>query len=113
MFPDLFFVYTKDSTIIGYIVASIHQDKKHHRLGHVDSIAVLPLFRRQGIGRQLMNRLFKALKEKGCQEALLLVRVSNNIAQQFYRSFGFQVKSQLKGYYDGEDGLVMATELEE
>jgi ribosomal-protein-alanine N-acetyltransferase len=111
-FPHAFFVCEKEDSLIGYVVASIHQENSRYPVGRIDSIAVTQEARRQGIGTQLMRRLFKALKNKGCREVLLLVRVSNNTAQQFYRSFGFQQKSQLKGYYDGEDGLVMATELE-
>jgi ribosomal-protein-alanine N-acetyltransferase len=111
-FPDSFFVYTKDTTLIGYIVASIHQETSPYPIGRVDSIAVAPPFRRQGVGRQLMKRLLSALREKGCREVLLVVRISNHVAREFYRSFYFQVKSQLSGYYDGEDGVVMALELE-
>ena len=111
-FPDLFFVYTKETVLLGYIVASIHQENSQHPVGRIDSIAVTPEQRRQGIGHQLMTRLFEALEAKGCREVLLVVRVSNHIAQEFYQSFGFRVKSQLVGYYDGEDGLVMAIELE-
>jgi len=111
-FPDSFFVYTKDTTLIGYIVASIHQERSQYPVGRIDSIAVTPELRRQGIGQQLMSQLLETLEEKGCREVLLVVRVSNHVAQEFYRSFGFQVKSQLTGYYNGEDGLVMAMELE-
>jgi len=111
-FPDSFFVYIRETTLIGYIVASIHQEDSQYPLGRIDSIAVAPVFRRQGVGRQLMTRLLSALRDKACLEALLVVRVSNHIAQEFYRSFGFQAKSQLSGYYNGEDGLVMAMQLE-
>ncbi|MFX0169170.1 MAG: ribosomal protein S18-alanine N-acetyltransferase [Candidatus Hodarchaeota archaeon] len=111
-FPDLFFIASKDGTTVGYIIASIHQEANNRRIGHLDSIAVAQPYRRQSIGRQLMMRIFRAFEEKGCQEALLVVRVSNQAAQQLYRSFGFQVKSRLNRFYEGEDGFVMVKNLE-
>lgn len=79
----------------------------------IHNIAVHPDFRRQGIGRLLLEQVVAAAR---CQDRLrvtLDVRFSNAPAQNLYRSFGFITQGVRKGYYsdNGEDALVMALEL--
>ncbi len=115
-YPESFLVAESDGKIIGYIMCRVEYGKlksckiEHGRRGHIISIAVVPEKRRQGIGRALMEKAMKALKEKyRVSEYYLEVRVSNTPAIQLYRKLGFSIVERIRGYYlDGEDAFLMA-----
>jgi len=79
----------------------------------IHNIAVHPDFRRQGIGRLLLEQVVDAARRQERVRVTLDVRFSNAPAQNLYRSFGFVIRGLRKGYYsdNGEDALVMALEL--
>lgn len=79
----------------------------------IHNIAVHPDFRRQGIGRLLLEQVIDAARRQERLRVTLDVRCSNAPAQNLYRSFGFVIRGLRKGYYsdNGEDALVMALEL--
>jgi ribosomal-protein-alanine N-acetyltransferase len=79
----------------------------------IHNIAVHPDFRRQGIGRLLLEQAVDAARRQERLRVTLDVRFSNAPAQNLYRSFGFVIRGLRKGYYsdNGEDALVMALEL--
>ena len=79
----------------------------------IHNIAVHPDFRRQGIGRLLLEQVVDAARRQERLRVTLDVRFSNAPAQNLYRSFGFVIRGLRKGYYsdNGEDALVMALEL--
>lgn len=56
---------------------------------YIDSLAVLPEYRRQGIGRQLMQAQIRRGLSMGLQHQTLLVDPGNPSAQQLYASLGF------------------------
>ncbi|NOY22277.1 MAG: ribosomal protein S18-alanine N-acetyltransferase [Acidobacteria bacterium] len=73
---------------------------------HILNVAVLPAFRKQGIGRQLVEWLFTRLTE--AKDFFLEVRESNRTAISLYESMGFQIIGERKEYYrDKENALVM------
>ncbi len=76
-------------------------------------LAVLPAFRRRGIGRALLCRLIEQLHQQGVQTLLLDVRQSNTAAQALYRQLGFEAVGQRPSYYpdNGEAALLMRLKL--
>ena len=117
--PETFLV-TEDEggSIIGYIMCRIEYGFSHlkkyglARKGHVVSVAVLESHRGQGIGKALMEEALKGMKERGCSETYLEVRVSNDSAITMYRILGFQTVTTHHGYYrDGEDAYLMSKAL--
>lgn len=56
---------------------------------YVDSLAVLPEYRGQGIGRQLLQQAIACGKDKGLK-VTLAVEYDNDRAQRLYRSLGFE-----------------------
>jgi len=114
-----FLVAEVDRKIVGYIMTRVDRGlgyvywKPFKKLGHVVSIAVLPEFRRRGIGRKLMLEAMRRLKEiYGASEVYLEVRVSNKAAISLYEKLGFRKVKHLRKYYlDGEDAWLMAREL--
>ena len=116
--PKAFIVAEVDGRIAGYIMCRIeHGFSDLRRLsftkkGHVVSVAVLPEYRRMGIGRALMQDAFKAMVEYGASEAFLEVRVGNTEAVSLYTSMGLKITRTVEYYYrDGESANVMTLAL--
>ena len=76
---------------------------------HITNIAVLPGYRGKKIGEQLMYHMMRVMMAMGAKRATLEVRVSNIVAQNLYRKFGFMNGGIRKAYYtdNNEDALVM------
>ena len=76
------------------------------------NLAVLPEFRRRGVGSQLLAGLAEIAESLGSLRMNLYVKESNTGAAKLYRLFGFSVLGRHTGYYaDGEDALVMEASL--
>ena len=79
---------------------------------HLSLLAVHPVYRRQYIARNLLNRLEASAHESGFSEIRLEVRTGNHAARRFYRQLGYRELTCLPGYYGGrESALRMAREL--
>jgi [ribosomal protein S18]-alanine N-acetyltransferase len=76
---------------------------------HVNNIAVRPGWRRRGIGRDLVQRLFAEGRARRCHAATLEVRRSNAGALRLYKSVGFVERGVRRGYYrdPDDDALVL------
>lgn len=85
-------------------------------LGETDilTVAVDPAARRQGIGRLLLETLFRALSGKS-NAIYLEVRESNAPARALYASLGFVEVGRRRGYYKRptEDAVLYKKELKE
>jgi [ribosomal protein S18]-alanine N-acetyltransferase len=79
---------------------------------HVTTFAVLPDWRRRGVGGYLLSALMELATELGARVATLEVRVSNRPARALYARFGFRPVGVRPRYYsdNGEDALIMTTE---
>ena len=117
-YPEAFLVAEVDEALAGYVMSRVEWGLGHVlrgilKRGHIVSIAVLPEYRRRGIGSDLLRGAMDALKNVyGCKEVYLEVRVSNTPAISLYNKFGFQKVKIIRGYYlDGEDAYLMARPL--
>ncbi len=81
--------------------------------GSVSDIAVLPAFRRQGLGRALTEALIEECRRLSLSCLLLEVRVSNAPAIALYRSLGFVDVGRRPRFYEDprEDALLMRADL--
>jgi [ribosomal protein S18]-alanine N-acetyltransferase len=79
---------------------------------HVTTFAVLPAYRRRGIGGLLLSELVELAAALGATVATLEVRLGNMAARQLYQRFGFRPVGVRPRYYsdNGEDALIMTTE---
>lgn len=79
---------------------------------HVTTFAVLPAWRRMGIGGLLMVELMRVAHDVGASVATLEVRLSNEAARALYARFGFRPVGLRPRYYsdNGEDALIMTTD---
>ncbi len=76
---------------------------------HINNLAVLPPYRRAGVGTALLAKVLGDAARLGAQRATLEVRQSNTPAQQLYERFGFAIAGVRRGYYSHpvEDALVL------
>ena len=73
---------------------------------HILNVAVLPEYRKQGIGRQLMGWMLNHLEDT--RDFYLEVREGNTAAISLYIAMGFQTIGKRKEYYrDKENALIM------
>ena len=79
---------------------------------HVTTFAVLPAWRRQGVGARLMLALLDLAVGLGAAVVTLEVAISNLDARRLYERFGFRPVGVRPRYYshNGEDALIMTTE---
>lgn len=90
--------------IVGFILNLLIVDELH-----VLNIAVIPAYRRSGIGNSLMETSIKTAEQLGVNTFFLEVRRSNISALTLYIKHGFSVIGVRRGYYSDnrEDALVM------
>lgn len=76
---------------------------------HINNLAVLPDYRRQGIASKILDRVFVEGRRAGATRATLEMRRSNDVARRLYERFGFTVAGVRRGYYrqPDEDALVL------
>lgn len=76
---------------------------------HINTVAVHPEVRRQGVGRALLAEVLAVGQRVGAPKTFLEVRSSNGAAVALYREAGFQVAQVRRAYYSNpvEDALVL------
>jgi ribosomal-protein-alanine N-acetyltransferase len=79
---------------------------------HITTFAVLPEWRRRGVGGRLMLDLMSVARQLGARVMTLEVRLSNKPARELYHRFGFKPVGVRPRYYsdNGEDALIMTTD---
>lgn len=117
-YPKTFFVAEADGKVVGYIMCRVEHGFSDFRSifptkkGHIVSVAVLPEYRRRGIGQSLVIDAMRALTEYGATECFLEVRVGNDTAITLYKNLGFKTVRTIEAYYqDGEHAHVMSHRL--
>lgn len=116
-YPKAFIVAEVDGKIVGYVMTRIEKGFsafgfKWVTKAHIISLAVLPQYRKQGIGSALMRKALEGAKEYGATESYLEVRVTNVEAINLYKRLSYEVKGVNADYYsDGEDAYVMAARI--
>ena len=94
--------YIIDNKTIGYLEYSLIYDRIE-----IDNIKVEEEYRNQGIGTKLMAYLVGMAIDLRVINITLEVRVSNEIARNLYKKFGFREVALRKYYYGDEDGILM------
>lgn len=95
-----------DGTFAGYITACSVLDELN-----IDSVAILPEFRRMGLARRLIN---ETVSRKKPSSVFLEVRQSNLGAIALYESLGFEKVGLRKNYYQQpvENAILMTLSIE-
>jgi ribosomal-protein-alanine N-acetyltransferase len=113
-YPETFIVAEENGEVMGYIMCRLEMGLSSFgfggltRKGHVVSVAVLPAYRRKGVGRALITEALEGMKRHNAKQCFLEVRVTNTQAVSLYKKLEFQITRTIHGYYaDGEDAYVM------
>lgn len=101
---ELLVMEHREAGIIGYAVLWCILDQ-----GELANMAVIPGFRRRGLGGFLLSRVLEIARERGVETIYLEVRASNKSAMRLYTRFGFSEVGVRRSYYEHpkEDALVM------
>ena len=101
---SIFLMAFEGENPIGYVGLSVVFDE-----GYMGNLAVIEAYRRNGVGRALMNELLASCKSLDLAFATLEVRASNTPAVSLYKSLGFEEVGRRKNYYKepSEDALLL------
>ncbi len=97
-----------DPRAYGFLVAQIGFAPKCPEW-ELENIAVLPEFRRHGLGHQLLSALLEHARLQEAERIFLEVRESNLAAVRLYEAAGFEQLGRRRGYYlnPTEDALTL------
>lgn len=105
-----FLVAERLDEMLGYIGISCILDE-----GYVTNVAVFPEFRKQGVGKALLEATFSLAQESGLSFVSLEVRQSNKNAISLYERLGFKLEGKRKNFYENprEDALILTKRFED
>lgn len=101
---DTYWVAEEEEDVIGYAALRILAGE-----GEIQRIAVHPSYRRQGVGKKLMEEMTSFATNQGVGDITLEVRAGNQAALSLYKSYGFSEEGIRKRYYRNpeEDAVIM------
>ena len=104
----IFLVAVYEKEVLGYILGKVSIESVD-----VLKIAVKLQFRRFGVSKLLLKAFIDSAIKFGIKELFLEVRVSNNVAINLYKLFGFKVVGIRKNFYADpkEDALLMKKDI--
>lgn len=104
----VYFVAEENSEVVGY--CGYWQVAGE---GDITNIAVLPKYRRKGIGGRLIERLIESACELELDCLTLEVRKSNDAAKNLYKKYGFEMIGERIRYYsdNNENAMIMMKRL--
>lgn len=99
-----------DHRVVGFMIYELHKS-----MLRILNFAVCPDLRRNGIGRQMVQRLVDKLSQQRRREIVLEVRETNVPAQLFFAASGFRAITVLRRHYDdtAEDAYYMRFSLDQ
>jgi len=103
-----YFVIEEEGKVAGYMGYWEAPDE-----AHIINLAISPLFRKRGLGSEMIERCMEFARKRGAHLATLEVRESNETARSLYEKCQFRIVAIRKKYYSDnqEDAVVMIREL--
>ncbi len=80
---------------------------------NIQTMAVLPEYRGQGLGQRILGQQLDQARERGVNRVTLQVEGSNEGAIHLYKKLGFEITERIphNRYYPGDHGYHMARDL--
>ncbi len=98
--------YYDNEVEVAYLEYSLIYDRME-----LDNIFVNIEYRNCGIGTKLLSYLVSMAIKYRVINITLEVRVSNDVARNLYKKFGFREVALRKYYYGDEDGILMEKQI--
>jgi len=100
----VFVARDEDGTVVAFCACWVVFDELH-----INTLAVAPARRRQGIAAALLRHVMADAAASGATRATLEVRASNTAALGLYEGLGFHVAARRPRYYTNpeEDALIL------
>lgn len=92
--PGLSFVARLDGRLIGAVLCG-HDGRR----GYLHHLAVLPEYRKKGIGKALINRCLSALAHNGIQRCKIFIYSENTNGKEFWEKSGWSTFDGLEMMY--------------
>ena len=88
---SIYVAETEDGKIAGMVQAAfeVRPYLEQESFCHIGGLGVLPGYRRRGIAKALMDRVFEACRARKITEVTLGVFNRNTVAYKFYEDLGF------------------------
>mgnify|MGYP005644146441 FL=1 len=100
------FVVVLNNNLVGYIISKITYPETH-----ILNLTVKKNFRKNGIGKALIELIISDARLRNSENIILEVRANNSDAQSLYKKLNFEVIGTRKDYYesknDKEDAYVL------
>lgn len=104
-------VATQNSSVVGY-VAGLVRVSRSGPSASLDSLAVLPPWRRKSIGNRLLQTFVEQARQRACKRITLEVAFPNRSGILFFSRQGFRRVRRISSYYgEGLDGIRMEREI--
>jgi ribosomal-protein-alanine N-acetyltransferase len=104
---SIFFMATEGAQLAGYIMGAI-DGRYSPRIARVDSVAVLPAYRREGLARLMMSAFEREARNRGSAAIVLEVYARNFGAIRLYEALGYCRSRLLPDYYGSrKNGIEM------
>ena len=87
-----------DGTLAGFLEASIRpfvEDCESEHVGYLEGWFVAPAYRRNGIGRELVNAAERWARSRGCTEMASDAEIDNIVSIEAHRNLGYEETSRL------------------
>jgi ribosomal-protein-alanine acetyltransferase len=105
--PEFFLVAEQNHKIIGFIIAI----GITHQIARIVMMSILPSYRNQHIGSDLLTTLIKILKIKKVNQICLEVRIDNEKAILFYKKHQFTIIDTIEKFYQNDEDAFMMRRL--
>ena len=104
-----FLVAVSGDKVLGYAGISCILDE-----GYITNVAVFPEYRKNGVGKAIMNAVLNLAESLDLSFVSLEVRVSNNAAISLYEKLGFKTEAKRPRFYRNpeEDAYIMTKRFE-
>ncbi|MCZ6803212.1 MAG: GNAT family N-acetyltransferase [Proteobacteria bacterium] len=97
-------VTRKGNKLAGFGIMTYHEEQ-----ANLDLLAVKMIYRRRGIGKQIVKWLEEVALNAGIFNIFVQARKINNGAIKFYNKLGFEIIDEKSGYYRGQEtGVIMS-----
>ena len=93
------FVVVLNDNLVGYIISKITYPETH-----ILNLTVKKNFRKNGIGKALVELIISDARLRNSENIILEVRADNTDAQSLYKKLNFEVIGTRKDYYESKNG---------